>query len=113
MTRARGKSTRYAPSVAAIAPDAPIVGTVDVGSMATCDRPASAAADQVEDQEPEPPEAVLDVVPEDPQVEHVAEQVQPAAVEELARHERRRLARQVVAVPPGRGQVGRDDAPFA
>ena len=35
MTRARGKSTRYAPSVAAMAPEAPIVGIVDVGSMAT------------------------------------------------------------------------------
>ena len=50
---------------------------------------------------------------EDPQVEHVAEQVEPAAVQELAGDERRGLARQVVAAGPGRGQVGRDDAPRA
>ena len=49
------------------------------------------AAEQVEAEEPEPPEAVLDVVAEDPQVQHVAEQVQPAAVQELAGHERRGL----------------------
>ena len=35
------------------------------------------------------PEAVLDVVAEDPQVDHVPEDVHPAAVEELAREDRR------------------------
>ena len=74
-------------------------------------QPGQRAAEQVEAEEPGPPEAVLDVVAEDPQVEHVAEQVQPAAVQELAGDQRRRLARQVVAARPGRGQVGRDDAP--
>ena len=75
-------------------------------------RPASDATQQVEAEETGPPEAVLDVVAEDPQVEHVAEQVQPAAVEELARHERGGLARQVVAAAPGGRQVGRDHAPL-
>ena len=42
------------------------------------------APHQVERQEPRPPEPVLDVVPEDPQEQHVPEQVQPAAVEEEA-----------------------------
>src|SRR5512143_2884076 len=41
------------------------------------------APDQVEDEEPEATEPVLHVVPEDPQVEHVAEEMQPAAVQEL------------------------------
>ena len=70
------------------------------------------AAEQVEAEEPEPPEAILDVVAEDPQVEHVAQQVHPAAVQELAGDQRRGLVRQVVAAAPGRGQVGRDDAPL-
>jgi hypothetical protein len=39
-------------------------------------------AGQEEQEEPEPPEPVLDVVPEDPQVEHVAADVEPSAVEE-------------------------------
>src|SRR5215212_5012058 len=42
-------------------------------------------AGQVEQEEAKAAEAVLDVVAEDPQIEHVAAQVQPAAVEELAR----------------------------
>ena len=58
------------------------------------------AAEQVEAQEAGPPEPILDVVPEDPQVEHVAEQVEPAAVQELAGHQRRGLTRQVVAAGP-------------
>ena len=70
------------------------------------------ATEQVEAEEPDAAEAVLDVVAEDPQVEHVAEQVQPAAVQELAGHEGRGLVRQVVAAGPGRGQVGRDDPPL-
>ena len=70
------------------------------------------AAEEIEAEEAEPAEAVLDVVPEDPQVEHVAEQVQPAAVQELAGHQRRGLVRQVVAAAPGGGQFGRDDAPL-
>ena len=54
-----------------MAPEAPIVGMVDVGSMATWVSPATIAADEVEHQEPEAPEAVLDVVAEDPQEQHV------------------------------------------
>src|SRR5438309_2871216 len=42
------------------------------------------SAKQVEEQEADPAEAILDVVAEDPQVQHVADQVQPAAVEERA-----------------------------
>ena len=34
--RALGYRTRYAPSVAAMAPDAPIIGTVESGSVTTC-----------------------------------------------------------------------------
>ena len=52
--RAPGNSTRYAPSAAAIAPDAPIVGTVEVGSIATWASTGDDAADEVEHQEPDP-----------------------------------------------------------
>ena len=41
-------------------------------------------AHEVEQEEREPPDPVLDVVAEDPQEQHVAEQVQPAAVQEHA-----------------------------
>src|SRR3954453_12300407 len=68
-------------------------------------------AEQVEAEEAGPPETILDVVAEDPQVEHVAEQVEPATVQELAGDERRGLLRQVVATGPGRRQVCRDHAP--
>ena len=39
--RARGYSTRYAPRVAAMAPDAPIIGTVESGSVHTWARAAT------------------------------------------------------------------------
>src|SRR3954449_6312442 len=71
------------------------------------------AAEEVEREEANPSEAVLDVVPEDPQVEHVAEQVEPAAMEELAGDERRRRLRQEVTVGPCRRPRGRNDAPMA
>ena len=45
------------------------------------------AADDVEDDEPRPRHGVLDVVAEDPQVPHVEEQVQPAAVHEQGREQ--------------------------
>ena len=46
----------------------------------------------VQKQEADVPEAVLDVVAEDVEVEEVADQVEPAAVEEHAREERGRVA---------------------
>jgi len=39
------------------------------------------------------PEAIFDVVSEDPQVQHVSENVQPSAVQEHRRDERRRFER--------------------
>ena len=94
-----------------MAPDAPIVGDRRGRVDGDLGQAGEGPAEQVEAEEPGPPEAVLDVVAEDPQVEHVAEQVEPAAVEELAGDERRGLLRDVVAARPGGGQVGRDDAP--
>ena len=112
MIRARGKKTMYAPRVAAIAPGRPDRRhRRRPASTATWARRRRHAAREVEQQERDAAEAVLDVVGEDPQVEQVAQQVQPPAVEELAGDERRGLLRQVVAAPPGRGQVGRHDAP--
>ena len=86
-------------------------GSSRSGSMATWASAGGDAAGEVEEQEPRPAQAVLDVVREDPQVEQVAEQVEPAAVQELAGDERRGLLRQEVAASPGRGELGRDDAP--
>ena len=91
--RARGKNTMYAPRVAAIAPDAPIVGIVGVRRHGDLGQRRRDPAAEVEEQERDAAEPVLDVVREDPQVEQVAHEVQPAAVEELARDERRGLLR--------------------
>src|SRR5688500_2743928 len=44
-------------------------------------------AQQVETEERRPAQAVLDVVPEDPEIEHVADEVQPAGMEEQAGHD--------------------------
>ena len=43
------------------------------------------AAEQIEQQEAGVPQAILDVVAEDPEVEHVPDEVQPAAVQEHRR----------------------------
>ena len=96
-----------------MAPDAPIIGIVDVGSIATWASAGDDAAGQVEARgTPSRPDPVLDVVAEDPQEEQVAEEVQPAAVQELAGHERERLvATGSSPRRPGGEQVGRDDAP--
>src|SRR5438094_7802328 len=55
---------------------------------------------EVPEQEPDPAERILDVVAEDPEEEHVAEDVEPACVHE---HRRER------ALPPG--QVMAEDVP--
>src|SRR5207249_2280280 len=47
------------------------------------------AAEEIEDRVADVPEPVLDVVAEDVEVEHVAEDVDPTGVNEHARHERR------------------------
>ena len=110
--RARGNSTRYAPRVAAMAPDAPIIGMVEVGSVPDLGERGDDATGQVEEQEPEPPEAVLDVVAEDPQEQQVAQEVQPAAVQELAGQEGQ--GRGVEPRPAGRTSAVRSaghDAP--
>ena len=55
---------------------------VDVDGDLQCGRRQS--ADQVEDEEPEAAHGVLDVVAEDPEEQHVEDDVQPAAVHEHA-----------------------------
>ena len=79
-TREWGNITKYAPSTPAMAPLAPIVGWRS-GDEALRQR-RDGAAHQVEDEVAPVPEPVFDVVAEDPQVEHVAEEVQPATVQE-------------------------------
>ena len=65
-----------------MAPEAPTLGIVEPGLNVVLGERRRDAAEQIEDQELHVPEAVLDVVAEDPQVQHVAAEVQPAAVHE-------------------------------
>ena len=69
-------------------------------------------ADEVEQQERDRAEAVLDVVAEDPQEQHVAEQVQPAAVQEHAREHPDVAWPEVGAGLERVGDVGRNGAPL-
>ena len=83
-TRFVGNITRYAPRTPEIAPDAPSVGITESGSTRICAKLAITPGDEVEDEEQPVADAVLDVVAEDPQEEHVAGEVEPAAVHEHA-----------------------------
>ena len=64
-------------------------------------------AHQIEDQELDRPELVLDVVAEDPQIEHVAAEMQPAAVHEHGGEDGGHVAGWVLAEP------GRNERPLA
>ena len=46
------------------------------------------AAQEIEDQEPEMAHSILDVIPEDPEIEHIPAQMQPPAVQEHRREDR-------------------------
>ena len=89
-TRAWGRSTKYAPSTPAIAPLAPTVGMLAAAVPAKCSvtprlrERGGEAGREVEDEEADAAHHVLDVVAEDPEEEHVPEQVQPARVQEHA-----------------------------
>ena len=65
-----------------MAPEAPTVGTGDAGLHEHVRPRRHEPAQQIEDEEAPGPHAVLDVVPEHPEEQHVAEQVPPAAVQE-------------------------------
>ena len=69
-----------------MAPDAPITGTVLDGLDEDVGEGGHQTADEVEGEEQDGPEAVLDVVAEDPQEQHVEPEVGQAAVQEH-RHE--------------------------
>ena len=70
-----------------MAPLAPIVGIVEAGFMHTCASAAAAPQSKIEHDEAPVAEAIFDVVAEDPQEEHVPEEVQPAAVQEHRRED--------------------------
>ena len=74
-----------------MAPEAPRFGTRDPGSTINWANGRRKAADQIEHQECSVPEPVLDVVAEDPEVEHVAAEVHPAGVHEHRREDRRHI----------------------
>ena len=82
----------------------------DVGSTEHLGQRRGDAADQVEGEEREPTHPVLDVVAEDPQEQHVAEQVEPAARAGTCWSRGRARAARRARRPARRGQVGRDDA---
>ena len=83
-----------------MAPLAPMVGSVEFGIHRDLAERRRDAAEQVEHDEAAVADAVLDVVAEDPQVPHVADDVRPAAVQEHRRHERRQMkVRRHDAVP--------------
>src|SRR5438445_1830404 len=65
-----------------MAPEAPTIGMPEAGLKRTCRRAAATPRNQVEDREAHAPHRVLDVVTEDPQEPHVADQVHPGAVQE-------------------------------
>ena len=67
-----------------MAPDAPTIGTSDVGSVSVCAAAAQTPPEQIKGEVAPVPHRVLDVVAEDPEKEHVPEQVAPARVHEHA-----------------------------
>ena len=71
-----------------MAPDAPRLGIADVGPSIPWTTPPTRPVGEVGAEVAEPPEPGLDVVAEDPQEQHVPEQVHPRAVEEHARERR-------------------------
>ena len=95
--RERGYSTKYAPITPAIAPLAPTIGTTRIGLHDRLRERRGDAAQQVEHEEAAVAHPVLDVVAEDPEVQHVAADVQQAAVQEHRgehRHPRERRRHQ-------------------
>jgi len=77
-TREYGKSMKYAARTPAIAPDAPICGMALCGEMAVCVAVAMRPQQEIEHEEPPVSHSVLHVVAEDPQVEHVPQDVEQA-----------------------------------
>ena len=84
-----------------MAPEAPTLGMVELGADVVLGERRGDTAEQIEDQELHVPEAVLDVVAEDPQVEHVAAEVQPAAVHEHGAENGRDVGSRIVREAPG------------
>ena len=68
------------------------------------------AGDEVEDEEAPVPESVFDVVAEDPQVEHVAGDVEQAAVHEHRGEDRRERRRKIPGDRAGAGHPARNRA---
>ena len=77
-----GKVMMNAPMTAAMAPLAPEAGMREKGSPRICARHGDDAADEVEDGKAEGAHGVFDLATEGPQVDHVADDVHPAAVHE-------------------------------
>ncbi len=72
----RGNQTTYIPMIPAIAPDAPRVRDERVRIHHDPEHRAHEPARQIDDQVAEGAEDLLDVIPEDPEIEHVPGQVE-------------------------------------
>jgi hypothetical protein len=94
-----------------MAPEAPTTGTVLVGSTSPVSQRAGRASRDVEQQVAHVPEAVLDVVAEHPQVQQVADDVDPAPVQEHRGDDGQGHVGQEVVTPAERlVQAGRHEA---
>ena len=95
-----------------MAPEAPTAGTIEPLLKKMCARLAASPQRQVEDHEAHVAEAVLDVVAEDPQEQHVAAEMPPPAVQEHRRQHRRPVRQRNERREIGGGRVlARHDAP--
>ena len=72
----------YAPRIPPIAPDAPRLGIVEFRRDRELQRRRCQPTQHVEERVDDVAETVLDVVPEDPEEEHVAGEVEPSPVQE-------------------------------
>jgi hypothetical protein len=80
----------YAPITPLMAPLAPTAGMSLNRLNPMCAPPRQQPAQQVEHEEAQVPHGVFDVVPEDPQEQHVPKEVLPAAVHEHGGQQRLR-----------------------
>ena len=108
-TRASTLSPRKHPQVApentCDRPAGPIIGTRENGLTIICVSRGDRAAREVKGEETEAAQAVLDVIPKHPEVEHVAEEVHPSDVNEHGRDDGRHPVYETLGLPESRGSA--------
>ena len=63
-----------------IAPEAPTIGTIEVGLRNDLGKRREQSAKQIEDDEPPASHGIFDVVAEEPEEPHIPQQVHPGAM---------------------------------